>query len=500
MSASHDQTDDPLRKARLNKLFHSTIKGERTLKSVQDGNRFIEALCSQPDPAACLESLASGSAGLKALQDSVRFDVSKEFLNGPALDLLTYLQHPILGKLVGGALLRQALESIIINTQVLWNALVRSHREGELVLPAQIAFGKLLVQLMCLPGPQCSPFHQVAQEPRVQDRFLKSSDLTLRTLGSKIKHVLSTTESTGPGSTIGGPGGRHDNDFSDFRQIAILPTADELVCEEPPFLRLASVVDDSEFVEHRLAVHLDNQFRLYREDMLSELREELEIARGQKKGRHRGIVIDGLNVLSVDCGNESRRQPWGLRLQCIQDLPQLRNLKPKDRKPSIESSQNLLRHQSLACLIIDGEIMAFPTIHRDTELLASRPSIISLKFMGAAEASIAKTMLKLKTAGFIKLIQIDTAVYAYQPVLQSLQQLRILPLADELLYWTSALDMELPHNPLDRIIERLKRRPDDDVQSLVQSSKSIILDRSQTSSLISTLKQTVSLIQGPPGR
>lgn len=37
--------------------------------------------------------------------------------------------------------------------------------------------------------------------------------------------------------------------------------------------------------ETRIAAHLENQFRLLREDMLSELRDDIQIARGQKKGR-----------------------------------------------------------------------------------------------------------------------------------------------------------------------------------------------------------------------
>lgn len=141
-----------------------------------------------------------------------------------------------------------------------------------------------------------------------------------------------------------------------------MPTADELVATDPPFLRLAETLEDPELSEHRLAMHLDNQFRLYREDMLGELREEIRIALGQKKGRHRGIVINGLEVLGVDCGTEIKRQSWGLRLSCKQDLPLFRGVKPKNRKSVVESSHNLLRHQSLTCLILDGAITAFPSI------------------------------------------------------------------------------------------------------------------------------------------
>lgn len=499
MSALHKSpTNDPVRKARLNTLFSSVNHGERSLKTTQDGNRYVEALCSQPDPAACVQAVVSTPAGLQALQNSLRFDISDAFLNGAASDLLTYLQHPDLESLLGGVLLRQVLESIT-TTPIFWNALVQSYRTGSLQVPTQVGFAWLLLQLMYLPSPACAPYHQLAQDPKLQDSFLKSSDLGLRNFGSKIKHVLSVSETPALGTGGGCAGGRHDNDFADFREVAILPTADELAAKEPPFLRLAESLDDPETAEHRLAMHLDNQFRLYREDMLGELREEIQIALGQKKGRHRGIVINGLAVLGVDCGTETKRQSWGLRLQCHQDLPQLRDSKPKERRPLIESSPNLLRHQSLTCLILDGEITAFPSIHRDTELLAAMPPVINLKFTNAARASITKTLLKLKTRQTIKLVQIDTAVFSYEPILRGLQRMKTLPLADELLFWTPESNIGRPLKAPNVVIERLVHHPSDDLQALIQSSNPVVLDRSQNASLIASLKQTVSLIQGPPG-
>ncbi|KAL8995168.1 MAG: hypothetical protein Q9169_005053 [Polycauliona sp. 2 TL-2023] len=487
--------NDPVRKARLDKLFRDVNHGQRSLKTTQDANRYIEALSCQSDPPACIQAVVSAPAGLQALQMSLYLDVSDCFLNGAASDLLTYLQHPGLEGLLGGALLRQLLESIT-TTPIFWNALLQSYRRGSLHIPTQVGFAWLLSQLMHLPIPACAPYHQLAQDRILQDSFVKSSELKLRTIGSKIIHILAVSETPTSDTRAGG---RHDNDFADFREVAILPTADELATKEPPFLRLAESLDDPEKADQRLAMHLDNQFRLYREDMLGELREEIQIALGQKKGHHRGIVINGLDVLSVDCGSETRRQSWGLRLQCHQDLPQLRGVKPKDRKKIIESSHSLLRHQSLTCLILDGEVTAFPSIHRDSELLATMPPVISIKFINAANASIAKTLLKLRTCRSIKLVQIDTAVFSYEPVLRSLQRMKTLPLANELLFWGPGSDIERPPKAPNGVIEKLVQQPLDDIQDLIHSSKSVVLDRSQNESLVASLNQTVSLIQGPPG-
>lgn len=490
--------EDIVRNTRLDSLFNSVNNGDRGLKTLREGNRYLEAVCCQSDAGACIERIVHSRAGLSALQSSICFDLSSTFLNGSASALLSYLEHPTLEVILEGALLRQVLLSIA-DTRLFWDALVQSYRKEELLLPAKASFGWLLVQLMCLPEPQCTGYHNLARNLQIQDSFLKSSELRLRTIGSRIKHILSISASPTINDAAGGAGGRHDNDFADFRQIAILPTADELVSKEAPFLRLAESIEDPDLAEHRLAMHLDNQFRLYREDMLGELREEIQIALGQKKGRHRGVVIKDLTCLSVDCGTDTRRQSWGLRLQCKRDLPQLRNLNPKDRKAAIESNHSLLRHQSLTCLALDGQITAFPWIHRDTELLASTPPVITVRFSGSAIASIAKTLLKLKTCDNIKLIQIDTAVFAYEPILQGLQRMKTLPLVDEILFWSTGSDLIQPPNPPSRIIEALEQRPGEDIQGVVGSSKSIVLDRSQNSSLVAALKQRVSLVQGPPG-
>lgn len=70
------------------------------------------------------------------------------------------------------------------------------------------------------------------------------------------------------------PGGRHDNDFKDFREISILPIPDEIASVEIPYYRrMCDVYNVSE--AQRAVMHYDNQFRLLREDLLAELRNDL---------------------------------------------------------------------------------------------------------------------------------------------------------------------------------------------------------------------------------
>ena len=57
-----------------------------------------------------------------------------------------------------------------------------------------------------------------------------------------------------------------------------------------------------------LTVHLDNQFRLLCENMLEEIREKLQIVLEKKKKYHRGLIINLLMSLNINCNVLNRRQ------------------------------------------------------------------------------------------------------------------------------------------------------------------------------------------------
>lgn len=65
------------------------------------------------------------------------------------------------------------------------------------------------------------------------------------------------------------PGGRHDNDHVNFRDVRITPTVEEINCEVRPYLPLASKENRLENMGDDTSYLLDSQFRLLREDFLS---------------------------------------------------------------------------------------------------------------------------------------------------------------------------------------------------------------------------------------
>ena len=420
------------------------------------------------------------------------------FQNGQATMLLKYVQSPDLKIIQGGKHLRQIILNIV-EPPFFWVPFLASFRNGSLSTDAQQCFGWLLSELLLLPDKGAS-FLNVAHDPSIESAFKKSTSLDVRTVGQRVKHVASVFNSSNEDEEESGPGGRHDNDCTDFREIAIHPTADEILSEEPAFIRVAGRIDEPEASVTRLALHLDNQFRLLREDMLIEMREELQIVTGKKQGRHRGLSIDGLTPLNIDCGDHEERKPlpWGVQFRCTKDFPQLGKVKSKERRNYFSTNRNVLKHQSLACLIIDGMIASFPTIHRDLDQLAREPPVVTLQF--SEKTSTIKSLLRMKNARHLRLVQINTAVFAFEPVLKGLQELRDMPLVDELLYWEPECPMSQPSHAPWKLIRTLEADPTQDLRHLLDLNNPVRLDESQLMSLLSGLKQRVSLIQGPPGR
>ncbi|KAF7355553.1 hypothetical protein MSAN_01472400 [Mycena sanguinolenta] len=235
------------------------------------------------------------------------------------------------------------------------------------------------------------------------------------------------------------PGGRHDNDFADFRRISILPTADEVASSEAPFLRRCDSTQALLAPAEAVSQCLDDQFRLLREDMLYEMKEELQIAFKKKKGHHRGLVVEGFTLVDeVYNGPEDRSCRWGITLKANNDFGFLS--KVKDRKRYFVDNRNLLKHQAYTCLIVDANSGGF--------------------------ARNAKSALVKRTC------------FAGLPPAQLNHLLFGLPT---------------------KIIKALRSDYRRDLGPLFKTPKPILLDESQAASLLAGLTQRVSLIQGPPG-
>ena len=491
---------------RRKRLFDAICKGQVTL-SENNALQFLEGFYSQGDAVSCINKVITADAGLPSLQSAMRAKLSPQFFNNQATSVLTYLQTPDLKIMNEGELLRKVVMKIV-DPPFFWNSYRESFLKHELNDNAQLSFAWLLLQLCSLPTTDNAETYRTIPEINTMvDLLLTSPSSAIRTSGQKIKHVLDTcTLVTTTGYKFGpGPGGRHDNDFVDFRKISILPTTDELDSMERAFIQPSSILEEPETASNREAIHLDNQFRLLREDMLYEMREELHIATGKKKGYHRGTKIFRLTVKGLECGEERKRTKWGLIVAGKTDIPQLKNKHGiKSRKAYLLDHRNIFKHQSLACLIVGKEVVAFPTINRNEDRLAKVPPEIVLQF--ETVDSTASALRKLKLGDDVTLIQIDTALFSYEPILKGLQKTNTLPLSSELLLWKKGDNISFVSDQPRRrkktameVVEALRSNPQTDLRSFLSTKKSILLDNKQAASLISGLEQTISLIQGPPG-
>ncbi len=493
------QASNHRRSDRLAKLLHAFLNGLRPVQSSRDVQQFLQAICDLEDHATCVEKIGCSKSGLEVLHKSLRFDTSISFINGAVTQLLTYLAVPEVKRLTSGQFLKRVLVEVV-SPPALWDAMILAQQNDQLIPDAELKFAWLLLELLTWGSDRPVRVDTIATNITEEKTFLRSENRELRSAGYRIQHILQT-KASGLAPQSSGPGGRHDNDFVDYREVAIYPTEDELTSKDPPFYSTAHALLQTP-VEARVGQHLDNQFRLLREDFLAELREDVDASPGKKKAapRRQRTRLRELRLAGLYCGEEKKRQPFSLAISVGRGLGQITSA--SNRTTFLRNNPNVLRHHSFGYFIDKGKIIAFGTVFRIESLLTRDPPVAAIRTPGAG--ALHKILLTLATSETIEFVLIDTAVFAYEPVLRCLQDKIELPLWEHLLgandadtdtEWSGHLDSE----PLDSLAHNIKYESDQDLRALLGLRKTVELDDSQTASLLAGLQQSISLIQGPPG-
>lgn len=492
------------RVSRLNALFDSIINGTRAISSAREGQLFIEAICQKTDRKDCIERVAASQSAMDAFSAAVRFDTSIGFINGNFSRLVAYLQEAELNQLCGGEILRRLLVAIV-DPPILWNAFVGFQKAKELSGEAERAFAWLLLELLSWTSSPVNIF-PIAEDVLSRGGLTESSSHDARVLASRLTQVVNARRSdiAIPEWTGAGPGGRHDNDFADFRSIAIYPTNGELESKEKPYYRRADSIEDAP-LERRVAMHLDNQYRLGREDMLAELRDDLKALQGSQ-GRRRNIRLSGIRLAGMYMGTPTRRTPFGLLVTCDAGLERLTELKSADRKDFLDREKRFLKHNSFGCLMENNRVIAFATVERAEDKLLKDPPQVTLRIRDPR--ALEAVLLRLKDQkSEIDFFVVDTAMFAYEPILECLKRMVEIPLAREILGHGGDETGEdecqgavlSPICPTS-IADSIEQSKGQDLHEILDLPKQVGLDPSQLESLLSGLRQTVSLIQGPPGK
>ena len=475
------------RKGRLHHYFRTVLTGKEKITSTIQAKRFIEAICSKDDTAACVASLVASMEGQNELQKAVRIDTTIAFANTSINDLLTYLQSTNIASACGGGLLRKLLHTLV-EPPIFWDNFA-THAESRLLTPDALhGFAWMLLQMVSDPDQDVSEMVRYVKRPGVEQVLLAAPSSSTRNLVQKILHVVANLENT-TAACSNGPGGRHDNDHTDFRDIAIIPTIDELVCKDEPFLRFASTIDAVE-PETRLAALLDNQFRLLREDFLRDLREDI-IERSKR------LTIHGLNMVDI---SSDQRRPWSLTFECSNGIPFVKGKNANEREKYLQDHKKILSNDALVSIFVDGRLTGLATIWRRENDLARDLPILHLRLAGGNTA-IHRTLQSLRKCSQIAITQLSTAFFAYAPVLKQLQISRSIPLADQIVRWSVHESMSAAEGSdrLQNLVKAMVADPSMDLQDKLSLNESVSLDNNQAQSFLAALTQSIALIQGPPG-
>jgi hypothetical protein len=484
------------RLARLQKTFFAIIHGNRSINSKNDAELYIESICAQEDKQFCVEKLATSSQGLNALKNAVRLHSTDEFINGAAKDLILYLDDPAVELLCAGQLRKQLLAAIV-DPPTFWNELVAAAKSKRLQGRAELAFTWLLLQIICWVDSPVD-VDVTAQEIVDAELFSNSPDDATRKLSQRIDHALRAKHGNLP-VLASGPGGRHDNDKVDYRQISIFPTNEELACKETPYYRRADSLGELP-MDSRVHAHFDNQFRLLREDFLAELRDEIDAARQTPGARRRNMQLTALSFLGSYFGNIRFATPFALVFAVGHGLESFAALPEDQRRAHLKNNPKFLPNEAFGCILLDGDIVSFATLLRaEDPLMEDKPAIT---LVVPSDESLKKVLMTLNNTVDLQFVRMNTPTFAYEPILRCLQSKLELPLSELLL---SAKDEERGSinllsdvAPLD-IVDHLEATGGEDIQGIFQLPKPVQLDSSQLESLVSGLRQPVSLIQGPPG-
>lgn len=495
------------RESKLIQHFESCLHGSKQIDSLQDAKHFFEAACincRQETPSKTLEMIVSDKKALEALSAAARRSLSADFLAESVVPFLMQLQGAAVRNLGDGHFIEKALECLLIPAS-LWNVFAEGYTAKSLKDDALIVFAWLCLEVVSSRLPGLS-----AQQEEVK-ALMKSSPLRdskvheARVYGYRIEKVLSIHGVRAPvAAEVYGPGGRHDNDFQDFHDISIYPTHDELLSKEKPYLQ--RLEDAFRFSgQDRAGAYLDWLFRQLREDMVADLKEETQISMGRKKGRGRSRSLFRDLSIKRDTHAETRLRAFTVTLHCGSGMQSILNM-PKGKREKFlkENSKAVFRHDSLAVLFSPSAMVAFGSMVKlNNSMLNGEPVFgLQLKDKIAMENTVA--MLLGPQREQLALAIVESATFAYEPILRRLQSMNELPLEEPLLV-RGFHQTPLEHSEkFSLLLKRLKQRYDQSAEvyfapSAMLGNKPLRLQGAQLKSFIHGLSSPVAQIQGPPG-
>ena len=429
-----------------------------------------------------------------------------QFLCNHVAPFLSYIIETSSIALLGGQLI-QRLISTIVEPPTMWNAFRELYEENGFLNNESntIGFALLCLEILKHPGSELSSAALTVRIALQKRSLTKHPDQTVRVHGYRIQNILDTIDSgldSDISKTANGPGGRHNNDFVDFRDISVYPTPDEFASTVPPFLHLASQISELES-QRRANGHIGNQFRLLREDMLAEIREDVAIALGNKKSRRSVRRLSGLTLVDIDTGNQRRLKQARIMFEVYFGIETLYKKKTSlEKKKFLSQNPNFLRHNSFGAFCVDKKLLGFGHLIRDIERLSRDVPQVGFEIVERQSLRDVLTCAKASPR-LLSFVMVDTAMFSYEPILKQLQKIKDLPLREDILRLSSENDQEAdaftPRPEVRTWINQLRSASTPHHALTIGNKANLELDQAQLSALIYALESPLPLIQGPPG-
>ncbi|KAL7934607.1 P-loop containing nucleoside triphosphate hydrolase protein [Trichoderma chlorosporum] len=495
------------RAAKLEKLFYSFINGDRVVQSSQEAKQFFEAVeivCDHTSAVTCIERILERKEGLNTVRVATRSSLSKSFITTATSAFLKRILHPSIKTINDGSFLDKLLNEVL-SPSTLWTTLLGFYQSNQLEGDSLVVFASLCLEIVSSSSPNIQVLSPDVESLMRSHSLTKSPSEEARSLGYRIEKViqLRSGPATASVDTNYSPGGRHDNDFADFRQISIFPTADEVSSKQEPFLqRLDDVFEIPR--ESRTSNYISWLFRLLREDMLADLREDLQIAWGQKKAKYKPLCLGGLNLIGYDLGAFNREKPFTLMVQCHEGIVFPQNKRsPEAKKKYLDEFRNFVKYGSIGTLCLDKSIIAFGSIIREVDWLIRDPPVVGIQVTDNAGLKLAIRALWGQNASRLKFYIVDTATFSYEPILQRLKEVTEIPIENAILDPAGPPSKYDPPPKLQSFIQDLKRclrnKSTVDLGATLGIKRPLLVRDAQLESLIKGLENPVGQIQGPPG-
>lgn len=485
------------RTERLRKLFATFTNGRRSVSSITEAQHFLESAQAQASPSRCLEDLATAH-GLESVRKSVRVSSSPSFLCSYVLPFISYLADSDARAIFEGTLLQQVVATIVEPTTV-WRAITRIYLADE--FPDKIentkSFAWLSLLIATHSGAQLTASTELS-DILDQRPLISVSDSKIKSLGYQIQKALQLRFEGSDHNDPNGPGGRHDNDFVDFRKISVYPTNDEFASTLAPYYRRAEEIKQIPSSD-KARNHLDNQFRLLREDMLAELREDIRIALGKVKNKKKQVQILGkLQPLDINTGDAKRSRSCTFIFTIGSGLEQFCKKTPDQRTRYLKENTSFLRHDAFGALSFGDQIIGFAFVVREAHNLIRNPPCLQLRL--ANNNTFQALFSPAKPSAELRFTLVNTPIFAYEPVLNRLKSINQIPLDKDILQLQDIEDGDIANfKPSGTIRDLLSKLEDSDHESLFIDKKHFQLDQAQFDAMKYALRSPLSVIQGPPG-